>query len=428
MASTAADTASSPSSPNPFDQPPPQLLQSRSSSPRRRPDRPRHTTMTAATTAAVRLPPCASLYASTSTQSGSRPSSVGGAAKSEDDATAFAQFALAASPAATGSASPASLAQYALAPATSAAPRLGEARTTAIKTTFSGEPSHPSLSVPRAVVAPPPALAQPDVHARAAAAASAAAVAAIPSPRARQRSPSPASQLSVAEPTAKPPRSFDNLLATPQHGSVNASQWTSPWTLYTAGPAAATHTPPTHQVASSTAPSSPGRSSISGLSALSAPDPGAPSEVSPPYTGSTPAFPPYPPTPCEPAPAPLYGGPPVAPSHQLGDSLFSTSAEPKPAIGRAVSASLSQPEDVADDSGAASGSQGEGYPCQDKVGGKPRKELKGSSEQPVPLASYVSDTTHHVGILTALLDIAERAEQNRAAQRAFRERKEQKLR
>ncbi|GAA5991700.1 hypothetical protein JCM10908_001098 [Rhodotorula pacifica] len=79
--------------------------------------------------------------------------------------------------------------------------------------------------------------------------------------------------------------------------------------------------------------------------------------------------------------------------------------ESKPDLERAISASLSAQDELADDGGAASGSQGEGPSGGDRssggsTGSKARKELKGSK----------------------------RAEQNRAAQRAFRERKEQKLR
>ncbi|GAA5867830.1 hypothetical protein JCM3774_005872 [Rhodotorula dairenensis] len=354
--------------------------------------------MTTTATHAVRLPPCASLYASTSAVSVPRPSRAGDAAKSEsEDATLVAKFAPPAPQPAPGPTCSASLAHYALGPTSSvpsSALRLGEAR----PRTSAGEPSHPSLSAAAAtahsLVPPSSALAQPDLHARTAAAVAS-------SPRARQRSLSPASQPSAAETTAKPPRSLDNLLATPRHGLVNASQWTVPWGLYTAASTTLNNAPPTHRVAPSTAPSSPGRSSISGLSAFSAPEHGTQFAASPPYAGSTTVSAPYPPTdPREPAPVTLHGGTASGSARQLGDALCSTSTEPKPPIGRAVSASLSAQEEVVDDSGAASGSQGEGYPCQDKIGGKPKKELKGSK----------------------------RAEQNRAAQRAFRERKEQKLR
>jgi hypothetical protein len=51
---------------------------------------------------------------------------------------------------------------------------------------------------------------------------------------------------------------------------------------------------------------------------------------------------------------------------------------------------LSTQDELADDSGAASGSQGEGSAsCQDKVGGKPKKELKGSSAYLCPSVRLV---------------------------------------
>lgn len=333
---------------------------------------PRHSaTMSATTTpatAAVRLPPCASLYAAGG-------GSAAFAAKSESEDGGLAPFP---SPnhAPTGSASPASLAYYALAPSHCGAvngPRLGEEGTAA-----TGEPSHLPLSTANHLPASASAeLVQLDVPTRTT----------TLSPRARQRPSSPTSvpRSAAAEPTgAKPPyphRSFANLLAIPQQHDLAAHH---SWSGLQAGQAGSTVQSGNGGRTSSSSP----RPSISGLpqgaqaTSLALADPSKPTSAG----GNASVFAnvaPYPPTPPEPTSATLHGLLPssvsaAASSSYPGDSRPSSASNPS--LERCVSVTLSTQDELADDSGAASGSQGEGSAsCQDKAGGKPKKELKGSS-------------------------------------------------
>ena len=328
------------------------------------------TTMSATTTpatAAVRLPPCASLYAA------------GGgtavfAAKSESEDGGLAPFP---SPnhAPTGSASPVSLAYYALAPSHCGAangPRLGEEGTAA-----TGEPSHLPLStanhLPASASTDPVQL---DVPARTT----------TLSPRARQRPSSPTSvpRTAAAEPTgAKPPyphRSFANLLAIPQQHDLAAHH---SWSGLKGGQAGSTVQSGTGGRTSSSSP----RPSISGVTqcaqaaSLALADPSKPIRAG----GNASVFAnvaPYPPTPPEPTSATLHDG--LLPS-SVSAAAYPSDSRPSsasnPCLERCVSVTLSTLDELADDRGAASGSQGEGSAsCQDKAGGKPKKELKGSSE------------------------------------------------
>lgn len=391
-----------------------------------RPLSPRHTpTMSATTTpatAAVRLPPCASLYAA------------GGgiaafAAKSESEDGGLAPFP---SPghAPTGSASPASLAHYALAPSHCGSvngPRLGEEGTAAAETAAAGEPSHLPWSTANNLPVPASAeVVQPGVPAQTT----------TLSPRARQRPSSPASlHRSAAEPSAgaKPHSSFANLLAIPQQHDLAAHP---SWSGLQGGHAGSTTAFGNDRRTSSASP----KPSISGIPEGAQATSHAladPSKLT--SAGGNPSVfanvAPYPPTPPEPTSATLHGLLPSVSVPNLaatsssscypGDSRPSSAS--KSSLERGVSVTLSTQDELADDSGAASGSQGEGSAsCQDKAGGKPKKELKGSSECS-PL--FLCGTVFVFGDIDRSSSIvAERAEQNRAAQRAFRERKEQKLR
>ena len=345
---------------------------------------PRHSTAMSATTtpatAAVRLPPCASLYAAGG-------GTAAFAAKSESEDGGLAPFA-SPGPAPTGSASPASLAHYALAPTQCVSvngPRAGEEGTVA-----TGEPSHLPLSTANHLpVSASAHLVQPDAPARTT----------TSSPRARQRPSSPTSVPRIAaEPTAgaKPYRSFANLLANPQqHDGLAAHH---PWSAPHGGHAGSTapYASDATSLNGRTSSSSP-RPSISGIpqgaqaTSLALADPSKSSSAG----GNASVFAnvaPYPPTPPEPTSATLHGLLPssvsAAASSYPGDSRPSSASNPS--LERCASVTLSTQDELADDSGAASGSQGEGSAsCQDKAGGKPKKELKGSSAYLCPSVRLV---------------------------------------